>query len=113
MLLSVVDNVIDDVVNSTHRQPSIPGIVCEVITEFIRSDSLTVNKEDVKRPKESKKQIAESSKKKVYYYLISCREKELVRLVSLVYIIEFITLVNQICYSYTFFFWGGRETLSV
>jgi hypothetical protein len=65
VLSAVVNEVIDEVLNSTHRQPSIPGVVCEVITEIIRSDSLDVLKDDVKKPKEAKKQaVAEVSKKK-------------------------------------------------
>ena len=67
VLLSVVDSVIDEVVNSTHRQPSIPGIVCEVITEIIRSDNVGGPAEDVTKAKEPKKQsVAEVQKKKVY-----------------------------------------------
>lgn len=38
LLMSVVSDIMNEVIHSTHRQPSIPGVVCEVITEIIRAD---------------------------------------------------------------------------
>jgi hypothetical protein len=65
ILSSVIDAIIDEVLDSTHRQPSIPGIVCEVVTEIIRSDNADINKEDVRKSKETKRQtVAETPKKK-------------------------------------------------
>jgi len=72
VMLSAIDSVIDEVVNSTHRQPSIPGIVCEVITEIIQSDnSISVSAEDVVNAKEPKKHsMAEVQKKKVAKFVV-------------------------------------------
>ena len=67
LLLFIVDEVISEVIHSTHRQPSIPGIVCEVVTEIIRSDGITVSdKEETRHTRDVKKQHdPDPSKKKV------------------------------------------------
>ena len=35
----VVNDAVEDVMNSTNLQPSVPGIVCEVINDIVRSVS--------------------------------------------------------------------------
>lgn len=64
ILTSEVDSIVNEVVNSTHRKPSIPGIVCEVITEIIQSDSVIINSPtaDVKKQQSA---VEATKKKKV------------------------------------------------
>jgi len=38
-LETFVDDAVEEVLNSTNLQPSVPGVVCEVISDIVRSDS--------------------------------------------------------------------------
>jgi STE20-like kinase len=59
LLAAVVDELVDEVIISTNLQPSVPGVVCQLITDIIKSETDLIhssgnsNGADIRKPKKS------------------------------------------------------------